>query len=70
MNGDRGLNEELEFHLNDLDKMNNDLTSSDDDEIRRERRIEAVTPIHRRLERKLNGRKSLTPMQQLLAALN
>lgn len=43
MNGDRGLNEELEFHLNDLDKMNNDLTSSDDDEIRRERRIEVRT---------------------------
>lgn len=36
MNGDRGLNEELEFHLNDLDEMNYDLTSSDDDEIWRD----------------------------------
>ena len=40
MNGDRGFNEELEFYLNDLDEMNYDLTSSDEDEIWRERRNE------------------------------
>ena len=40
MNDDRGFNEELEFYLNDLDEMNNELTSSDDEEVRRERRIE------------------------------
>ena len=40
MNGDRGFNEELEFYLNDQDEINYDLTSSDEDEIWRERRNE------------------------------
>jgi len=40
MNDDRGFNEELEFYLNDLDEMIYELTSSDDEEVRRERRIE------------------------------
>jgi hypothetical protein len=40
MNEDRGFNEELEFYLNDLDEMKYELTSSDDEEVRRERRIE------------------------------
>jgi hypothetical protein len=40
MNDDRGFNEELEFFLNDLDEINYELTSSDDEEARRERRIE------------------------------
>ena len=40
MGDDRGFNEELDFYLNDLDEINYDLTSSDDEEIRRERRIE------------------------------
>ncbi|KAK4017527.1 hypothetical protein OUZ56_032939 [Daphnia magna] len=108
MNDDRGFNEELEFFLNDLDEMNYELTSSDDEEARRERRIEVrrrMVPFYSRrtdmydeffnddqlyktfrfdraslqfieglindkLERKLNGRKFLTPMQQILAALN
>jgi hypothetical protein len=40
MNDDRGFNEELELYLNDLDEMKYELTSSDDEEVRRERRIE------------------------------
>ena len=39
MNDDRGFNEELEFYLNDLDEMKYELTSSNDKEVRRERRI-------------------------------
>jgi hypothetical protein len=38
---DRGFNEELELYLNNLDKMNYELTNTDnDEEVQRERRIE------------------------------
>ena len=39
-NDDRGFNEELELYLNDLDEMKYELTSSYDEEVRHERRIE------------------------------
>ncbi len=50
MNNERDFNEELEFYLNDLNEIN-ELTSSDDEDVWSERRIEVrrrMVPLYSR----------------------